>query len=189
MKIPINLASQPFRRDRAMLVASMAVAALLVITLGILGMLAASDRQQLGGLHRDIVRLNAQIASAKAEQGRLDVILGQPANASVLERSVFLNTLILHKAISWSQLFSDLEKVLPYNVKLVSLHPYINGSNQVKLDLTLASQQPEPMVEAVRAFEKSPHFAGSVLPTSRTPPTQAEPTYRYRFTVDYAQKL
>ena len=30
MKIPINLASQPFRRDRAMLVASFAVCALLV---------------------------------------------------------------------------------------------------------------------------------------------------------------
>ena len=34
MKIPINLASQPFRRDRAMLVASIAVSLLLAGTLG-----------------------------------------------------------------------------------------------------------------------------------------------------------
>ena len=33
MKIPINLASEPFRRDRAMLVASAAVGILLVASL------------------------------------------------------------------------------------------------------------------------------------------------------------
>lgn len=188
MRIPINLASQPFRRDRAMVVASMAVAAALVVTLAILSMLALSDRQQLAGLRQDIARIDRQVAVTRTEQAKLDEILRQPANASVLERSVFLNTLILHKAISWSQLFSDLEKTLPYNVKLVALHPYINGSNRVKLDVTLASEQPGPEVEAVRAFEKSPHF-GTVLPNGYAPPTQAEPLYRYRFTVDYAQKL
>lgn len=188
MRIPINLASQPFRRDRAMLVASMAVAAALVVTLAILSMLALADRQQLGELSGRIKIINRQIDATKAEQAKLDGILRQPANASVLERSVFLNTLILHKAISWSQLFSDLEKTLPYNVKLVALHPYVNGSNQVKLDVTLASEQPDPVVNAVRSFEKSPRF-GTVLPNGFAPPTQAEPLYRYRFTVDYAQKL
>jgi Tfp pilus assembly protein PilN len=188
MKISINLASQPFRRDRALVVASMAVAAALLVTLGILGMLALSDREQLAELRQRISRIDRQIDSTKAEQAKLDAILRQPANASVLERSLFLNTLILHKAISWSQLLADLEKTLPYNVKLVALHPFINGSNQVKLDLTLASEQPPSMVEAVRSFEKSPHF-GTVLPTGLAPPTQAEPLYRYRFTVDYAQKL
>jgi type IV pilus assembly protein PilN len=188
MKIPINLASQPFRRDRAMVVASMAVAAALLVTLGILGMLALSDRQQLRELRRDIARSTTQIAAAKTEQARLDGILRQPANASVLERSVFLNTLILHKSISWSQLMSDLEKVLPYNVKLESLHPFVNGSNQVKLDVMVAAQLPGPVVEAVKAFEKSPRF-GPPDTSSLLPPTQSEPLYRCRFTVDYAQKL
>ena len=188
MKISINLASQPFRRDRALIVASFAVAAALVATLGILSMLALSDRQQLGGLRQDIVRLNRQIANTQAEQAKMDAILREPENASVLERSVFLNTLILHKAISWSQLFTDLEKTLPYNVKLISLHPFINGSNQVKLDVTLASQNPAPIVDALKAFEKSPRF-GAVLSQGYTPPTQADPVYKYRFTVDYAQKL
>jgi hypothetical protein len=30
---------------------------------------------------------------------------------------------------------------------------------------------------------------GSLTPVSYSPPTQAEPLYRYRFTVNYAQKL
>ena len=36
MKIPINLASQPFRRDRAMFLASAAVAILLIASLAAL---------------------------------------------------------------------------------------------------------------------------------------------------------
>ena len=47
MKISINLASQPFRRDRAMLVASIAVAVLLVGSLGALILLARADNAQL----------------------------------------------------------------------------------------------------------------------------------------------
>ncbi len=39
----------------------------------------------------------------------------------MLERSLFLNTLIERKAISWTKIFADLEKVLPYNVRLVSV--------------------------------------------------------------------
>lgn len=188
MKISINLASQPFRRDRAMIVASFVVAAMLVVTLGILGMLALTDRQQLGGLRKDITRLNREIAETQAEQTKLDAILREPQNASVLERSVFINSLILHKSISWSQLFTDLEKTLPYNVKLISLHPFINGANQVKLDVTLAAQQPAPVVDALKALEKSPRF-GAVSLQNSTPPTQADPVFKYRFTVDYAQKL
>jgi len=43
----------------------------------------------------------------------MDAVLHQPENASVLERSVFLNDLIYHKAISWSRMFADLEKTAP----------------------------------------------------------------------------
>jgi len=38
-----------------------------------------------------------------------------------MERSLFLNALIDRKAISWTKLFADLEKVVPYNVRLVSV--------------------------------------------------------------------
>ena len=60
MKIPINLASQPFRRDRAMLAASIAVSVLLVGTLGVLISLAMADRAQMADVRADISRLNAR---------------------------------------------------------------------------------------------------------------------------------
>ncbi len=52
MKIPINLASQPFRRDRAMLAASIAVSLMLVGTLGVLISLIMADRAQLADVRQ-----------------------------------------------------------------------------------------------------------------------------------------
>jgi type IV pilus assembly protein PilN len=115
-------------------------------------------------------------------------VLRQPENASVLERSVFLNDLIYHKAISWSRMFADLEKTAPYNVRITALHPTINSRNQVTLDMTAASDQPDGIEDLLKALEASPIF-GYVYQHSTLPPTQAEPQYRSRITVPYDQKL
>ena len=127
MKIPINLASQPFQRVRAMLVASVAVSLLLVVTLGALVSLIMADRAQVADVRRDIARLNRRIRQAQAEQARLAAVLTKPENAEVLERSVFINTLLYRKGISWTRIFSDLEKTVPYNVKIVQIRPTLDA--------------------------------------------------------------
>src|SRR5579883_594702 len=134
MKIQINLASQPFRRDRAILIASLAVCAILVLTLGGLAYLYNLDRIQGAAVQVDLQRLNRQIDRARRQQAELDAILRKPENATVLETSAFINELIYRKAISWSQLFNDLEATIPYDVKLTALVPSLNSQNQVVLD-------------------------------------------------------
>ena len=188
MKIPINLASQPFRRDRAMFAASAAVSVALLMTLGLLIYLAMLDRAQLGDLRAGIARLNNRIASVGREQSAMDAVLRKPENEVVLERSVFINNLLVHKAISWSRLFTDLEKTIPYNVKILALHPSVNGQNQVSLDMTAGAESPEALIAFLRALEQSTLFGG-VNEHNTIPPTQAEPLYRCRVTVNYAQKL
>jgi type IV pilus assembly protein PilN len=188
MRVPINLASEPFRRDRPMLLASVAVSAALLVTLGLLTYLGLLDRAQLQSLRGDVARLESRLRAVRAEQTRMDAVLRQPENSSVLERSVFLNDLIYHKAISWSRMFADLERTAPYNVRITALHPTINSRNQVMLDMTAASDQPEGIEDLLKALEASPTF-GYVYQHSTLPPTQAEPQYRSRITVPYDQKL
>ena len=84
MKIPINLASQPFRRDRAMLAASVAVCVLLTGTLGVLIWLAMADRRQLADVRADVARLNEVIRKIGAEQGQLDSVLRKPESSPVV---------------------------------------------------------------------------------------------------------
>ena len=95
MKFPINLASQPFQKDRPILLASGAVAALLVASLILLTSLAIADRRRSADTRAVIARLDRQIARATADQERVDAILRRPENAEVMERSLFLNALLL----------------------------------------------------------------------------------------------
>ena len=88
MKIPINLASQPFRRDRAMFAASVAVGILLVASLTALVTLANTDSAQLADVRKEVSQLRSQIvkfghkwlakfdilARVKSEEGRLQLI-------------------------------------------------------------------------------------------------------------------
>jgi Tfp pilus assembly protein PilN len=188
MRIPINLASQPFRRDRAMIVASVAVGVLLVFSLGTLITLAIADRNQMGDVRRDVARLNQQILEATKAKAESDAVLRQPANAEVLERSVFLNTLLFRKGISWTRLLADLEKTMPPNVRVLNIRPFLTGRNQVTLDLTVGAEGPDATNTLYTSLESSSLFSG-LFQTSYQPPTQAEPLHRYRFTVNYAQKL
>jgi type IV pilus assembly protein PilN len=188
MKIHINLASEPFQRVRAMALASAAVSLMLVVTLGTLVSLILTDRAQEAGVRQDIARLNRRIGQAQAEQARLASVLSKPENAEVLERSVFINTLLYRKGVSWTRIFSDLEKVVPYNVKIVNIRPTLGARGQVLLDMMVASENPEPAVQLLIALENSPLF-GDVLEQQMQPPTQADPMWRCRLTVNYAQKL
>ena len=188
MKIPINLSSQPFRRDRAMLVASIAVGVLLVASLAALIMLANADSAQLADVRKDVNQLRSQIAAAGKQQADFEAVIRKPENAQVLELSVFLNTLLSRKGISWTRILADLEKNKPANVRVLNIQPYVTGRNQVVLSLQVGAETPEPVILFYKALESSDVFGG-VTPNVYQPPSQAEPLYRYRFTVNYAQKL
>jgi type IV pilus assembly protein PilN len=188
MKIAINLASQPFRRDRAMVVASILVCLLLVASLGVLIHLANEDNKQLGDVRHEVAGLKQQVAAVQDQQAKLNAVIHKPENETVLERSVFINTLLLRKGISWNQIFTDLEKTIPYNVKLTRIAPSVDDQGRVTLDMTLASEKLVPLVDALRAFANDPKF-GAAVPKSQTPPSQTEPLYRFALAVTYAQKL
>jgi hypothetical protein len=188
MKIPINLASQPFRKDRAMLVASVAVSVWLMCTLGGLVSLAITDRAQLSDLRRDVSQIKEQTLRETEQQQNLDNVLRRPENAVVLETSVFINTLLYHKGISWTRILADLEKTMPAKVKVLNVRPYVSGKNQVTLDMLVGAESAEPVIDLYKAMENSPLF-GAVTQQSYLPPSQAEPLHRYRFMVNYAQKL
>jgi hypothetical protein len=188
MKIPINLASQPFRRDRALLVASSLVCLLLLASLGVLIHLANEDNRQMGDVRHEVAMLKQQVKTVNDQQAKLNAVIHKPENETVLERSVFINTLLLRKGVSWNRIFTDLEKTIPYNVKLMRIAPSVDEQGRVTLDMTLASDNVQTMVGALKAFDDNPLF-GAVVPKTQTPPSQTEPLYRMALAVTYAQKL
>jgi Tfp pilus assembly protein PilN len=187
-RLSINLASEPFRKDRPILVASVLTGLLMTAVLVMLVSLIWFERGEVSETVESVQKTEKQLRTLSAEQARLDAVLREPKNAEVLERSLFLNSLLLRKGISWTRIFSDLEQVLPYNVKLISIRPQVNTLNEIQLDMIVAAKSSEPVIELLKGLESSPLF-GATAVSNWLPPSQTEPLFRYRVTVNYAQKL
>jgi type IV pilus assembly protein PilN len=188
MRIGINLASEPFRRDRPMLAASTAVGVVLVLTLGLLALVAVSERGQESETREAIGRLEREIRRLEGEQRQLEAVLQRPENAEVLDKVLFINTLIYRKGISWARMFADLEEVVPHNVRLIAVRPQVSPRNEVVLEMVVGSQNQPPVIEMLKQLEQSPQF-GDTAVHNWLPPAQTEPLYRYRISVNYAQKF
>jgi hypothetical protein len=186
--LPINLASEPFRRDRPIILAGLVGGTLLSGLLAVQCAILWIGRQEAADTRAAIDQARRQLQSVSTEAARLDAVLRQPENAEVLEYSQFYNLLIRRKAVSWTKIFGDLDTVLPYNVRLISIRPQIDAENHVLLDMVVGAQTSEPVIQMLMKLEASPLF-GATTVTSWLPPSQNENLYRYRVTANYAPQL
>ena len=189
MRVPINLASEPFRRERAAIIVATAISAALLVLLGVQGLMILSARDNAAANRHMVATMQQQLSAASAEQAKAEAVLRQPMNAEVLQQSVLLNALVERKAISWSRLFADIEGVLPPNVRLVQVRlPQINSRNEVTLDMEVGARAASDAIAFTKRLEESKLFGPATLLRSDAP-TQNEPLYRYRLTVSYGQKF
>jgi Tfp pilus assembly protein PilN len=188
MRLPLNLASQPMRRDRPILVASAVVAILLCISLVALIGMAITDRRNMNESRKVIARVQSQLDKTNAAQAQIDAQMRLPENATVLYRNLMFNELIQRKGISWTRIFADLEKVLPHNVRIASIRPTLNAKGVLSLEMVVAADTSEPVIGFITNLEQSDVF-GDVGQTSWVPPTQNDPFVRFHVTVTYDQKL
>ncbi len=189
MHIPINLSSEPFRRDRPILVASGAGAIVLAGVLCALILMIVNGRGQARVTSASLDRTQKELRAITAQQAQVDQVLRQPANAEVLELNLLLNTLIERKSISWTRIFADLEAVKPYNVKFVTVRlPQINSRNAVTLDMMVGAESPLPYINLLKALEASPLF-GPTVPHTCAAPAQNQTLYQCQVSVEYGQKL
>jgi hypothetical protein len=188
MRVPINLAREPFRRDRPVLIASAIGCMILTVTLIFLSSAALSERAEAQKTRVTLNAVNRQLTRMQAEQTKLETAMRQPANSVVLDRSLLFNDIIRRKSISWTRIFSDLETVLPHDVRISAIHPQVNSKDDLSLDMTVEATAPEPVIGFVARLEGSDVF-GSTQVSTITLPTQNDPFYRYRLSVTYTQKL
>lgn len=188
MKVEINLASEPFARKRPVLVATAALSVLLLGSLALLVYLNVANRWEARETRARIAALQGELTQLQRQQAAHEGVLTDPRFAQALEQTVFINSLLLRKGISWTRLFDDLSTVLPYNVRITRVRPQVTPSNEVFLDMDVASESGTPVVQMLRRMEASPLFGPTEVHTSIAP-TEGEPLYRYRISVNYGQKL
>ena len=190
----INLASQPFRRERAQNAVLAAISAALVCSLILLVFLIFNARRGAAHIRRQIEMERIQLANLERQQTRFSSVLRRPENADVFSTSVFLNELIARRSVSWTKVFEDLQTVLPNNVRLQVVRlpqipaQEVGGENHVQLDMVIGTDRPDAVIDMLKRLERSSLFgAASVI--NQQPPTQNDPLYKYRVMVSYAQKF
>ena len=78
MRIRVNLASEPFRRDRPLVAASIAVGVALTGVLAMLISLAILERGTVAETRQGIARLERQMQQMAQEQGQMEAALRRP---------------------------------------------------------------------------------------------------------------
>jgi Tfp pilus assembly protein PilN len=188
VRIPLNFSSEPFQRDRPLAAASVAAVTVLACSLAILCNWAYTERDRAAGAREQVAKLAVQQSRLNQEQAGIEARLRRRDYADVLERNAFLNVLLYRKGISWTRIFEDIESTLPHNVRLISVRPQATPGNELLLDMVVGAQSNEPVIELLMRLEASPLF-GATSVQSWLPPSQNEPLYRYRVSVNYVQKL
>ncbi len=158
MRLNINLASQPYevareyKRRMTVLIAALAVAA--VALLGYILYQRAHSR----GINRQLAQVQAQIDSLNHEESQARAILNKPANHVIADQSEFLNELFARKSMSWTHIFTVMEKIVPPQLHVVSMKPEYSKTNDLVLHVVVATDSRDRAVEMVRNMENSSHF-------------------------------
>jgi type IV pilus assembly protein PilN len=158
MRVDINLATHPYEDSGSLWLrwgGGLAVLGLLTLVLlycVLAGWLAARKDRGL------IAQREEQIAARDQEKAKAEAILNLPENQSTRDRSQFLNDLFRRKAFSWTQVFEELERVMPARLHLVSIQPAMTPHDQLEIKMVVAGESRERALELVRKMESSQHF-------------------------------
>ncbi len=158
MRININLATRPYRDVRQFLQTwGTGTVLLALLTVGLCWYTfhawhqSRSARGQVALLQSEIRQLDSQRAAGIA-------MLNQPQNREVASQSAFLNGLIARRSFSLTQLFMELERIMPARLRVTSIAPTLNKSNQIEIHMLVGGDAREQALELVRRLEDSPSF-------------------------------
>jgi type IV pilus assembly protein PilN len=158
MKVRLNLSTKPLQTHRRFLAGA-----------GILGVIAGLFFIGLGWhvyavrrgdeVYRDrIVTVRSEMVSLERQRQELEQFFSRPENAKLHDRSAFLNTIIDEQSLNWTQMFMDLEKILPAGVRVVSIEPR-HDKGVVEVKLTIGAASDEAKMKFLHALEQSPSFS------------------------------
>ena len=163
MRVPLNLASQSRENLRPVRTA-LIVAALVAVVLGALILNREwRNRNEFRELIRQQAALEFSLRDLETQQNEMESALSTQEAQQIRDRSAFMNSLILRKSLSWTQLFMDLEKTLPGRARITAIHPRLNKAEDVDLDLTIAAASTETLVEFLKNLESSTEFGSPAV--------------------------
>jgi Tfp pilus assembly protein PilN len=162
MKVRLNLATKPLVSHRRFLVGAGVLAVFGGILFLALGWHVYSTLKAQEALRRKEQDNNRKAALLQSRRKELDDFFARTENARLNERAAFVNGIIDERTFDWTQMFMDLEKIMPVGVHVVSIHPQLQKGHMF-VRLTVAATTDESKIKFLRAMENSPAFSNVEL--------------------------
>ena len=185
MRLNINLATQPYEDARQFYLRWGGALGALTLLAIVLSYTTFASWNRYRMFNRDIARENATLQKLDQQQADDLAILRQPQNNDVHQRSTFLNDLIQRKSVSWTHIFSELEKLMPPQLHVVAIQPQIEDGD-VLLKMDVVGQSRERGLELVRKMEQSHSFRDAQLVSETVQSGNNGPeTLKFQITAQY----
>jgi type IV pilus assembly protein PilN len=163
MRVTLNLARQPYEDVRSFAARWTLLTVVLALLTGALVFVTFRHWQDTREVVKQIDDRRAQMTAMDRQISSAQAVMNQPANRVVRAQSDFLNQLIARKAFSWTSVFTDLEKMVPTRMHVVSIAPLLDEQNQLELKMTVVGDSREKLIELLQRMESSPQFRSPQL--------------------------
>ncbi|HZR28475.1 MAG TPA: hypothetical protein VFA71_06815 [Terriglobales bacterium] len=168
MRLNINLASHPYQ-DAGDFYRRWGVGlGLLVLATLALIAVAVHEWMSTRSISVQIASIHKQMDDLDDVRNQAQAILNRPEKRGTRDRSAFVNGLIEVKSFSWSEVFADMETLMPTRVHLVSIRPELDKEEQIEVTITAAGDSREKGLELQKNMEKSRYFRNAVMRTENT---------------------
>ncbi|HUO84753.1 MAG TPA: hypothetical protein VM534_06520 [Thermoanaerobaculia bacterium] len=154
----LNLAARPYRDERPFWLIVGTLALLTLVLMIYNARTAYRFFVNTEETRAEIAEVEARVAG---ERSRLRELRGELATVDLrrLRAQVeYVNTQLAERAFSWNALLEDLERVVPRDVRLLSLRPQVSGEGPVALNLVCISKTDDGLVELIRAMIADSRF-------------------------------
>jgi len=174
MRLNINLASHPYQDAGDFYRRWGAALGLLVLVTLTLIAVAVHEWMSTRSISAQIAIIHKQIDDLDDVKNQAQAILNRPENRGTRDRSAFVNGLIEVKSFSWSEVFADMETLMPTRVHLVSISPELDKEGLIEVVITAAGDTRDKGFELQKNLEKSRYFRKAVV-VSETTAQQLQP--------------
>src|SRR4029077_1738988 len=152
MRIRLNVATKALETHRRFLAGS----GLIVVVAGLiflgLGWHVYSVRKVDAELRARTEKSRLKMAELEAQRQDLDRFFHLDENAKLNDRAAFINGILDARSFNWTQMFMDLERILPAGVHVVSIEPK-QSKGQVEVKLILGAVNDEAELNFLHALE------------------------------------
>jgi type IV pilus assembly protein PilN len=168
MRVKLNLSTRPLETHRRFLTGAGLAAFVAALVFVGLGWHVYSVRKADTELRARTEKMRREMAQLEAQRADLERFFHLDANAKLHDRAAFLNGLIDARSFNWTQMFMDLERILPGGVRVMSIQPK-QEHGHVEVNLSVGAINDEAKLKFLHALEQSRQFSEIQVEHEGTP--------------------